>query len=170
MGSSLLRLIKERRSVRRYITKPVSGRHLKRVLEAGRWAPSGLNNQPWRFAVIRDTSLKKRLAKLTESASVVRSADVIISVFLDKKTVYNRTKDIQAIGAAMQNMLLEAHSLGLGSCWLGEILNKKEKVCRLLKAPSGYELMGFISLGWPKRKKRSSKRKRLDTLIYNTPD
>jgi len=168
MRPSALRLIKERRSVRRYTKKTIPVHYVKRVLEAGQWAPSGLNNQPWRFAVIKDPHIKNKLAALTESAGVVRSARVIISVFLDKKAVYNRTKDLQAIGACMQNMLLEAHSLGLGSCWLGEILNKKEKACGLLKTPPGYELMGFISLGWPNKRKPRSSRKKLDNLIFKT--
>jgi nitroreductase len=101
---------------------------------------------------------------------VVRSASVIISVFLDKKTVYNRTKDVQAVGACMQNMLLEAHSLGLGACWLGEILNQKRRVSALLKTPSHYELMGFISLGWSKKRRYNSNRKRLGNLIFKEYD
>ena len=112
-------------------------------------------------------SLKEGLARLTESSYVVRSANLLISIFLDKKASYNRAKDLQAIGACIQNMLLEAQSLGLGTCWLGEILNKEKKVCRLLKAPSHYELMAVISLGWPKKRRVRGNRKRLNSLIYN---
>lgn len=167
MSNSILRLIKQRRSIRKYTPRRISQNLIMRILEAGQWAPSGLNNQPWRFAIIRDSLLKSKLALLTESSDIVHSANVLIAVFLDKKAVYNRTKDIQAIGACIQNMLLEAHYLGLGGCWLGEILNQKYKVCRLLSASSRYELMAILSLGWPKKKSHTTSRKKLKHLIIN---
>ncbi len=168
MMKSILHLIKNRRSVRRYSDKGVPGAAVRRVLEAGRWAPSGLNNQPCRFIVVKDPGIKDRMAALTESSAAVRSARVLIAVFLDKKVMYNRTKDIQAAGACMQNMLLEAHALELGACWLGEILNKKKDARGLLGAPKTYELMGVISLGWPARGRRGSSRKSLKSLVYKT--
>jgi len=166
MAVSLLRLIKQRRSIRKYTQKHIAQDLITRILEAGRWAPSGLNNQPWRFITVRDPLLKTRLAKLTESSSTVHSANVIISVFLDRRAIYNRTKDAQAAGACIQNMLLEAHSMGLGACWLGEILNQKKNVCRLLGTPSHYELMALISLGWVKKRSYKGSRKNLKSLVY----
>ena len=161
-----LEAIKTRRSIRKYKSTPVDDKTLELVLEAGRWAPSGLNNQPWRFRVVRDPLLKEGMARLTESSYTIYSADILICVFLDRSAVYNRTKDLQAVGACIQNMLLEAHSLGIGACWLGEILNQKKRVARLLKTPSSYELMTIISLGWPVKKKGRGKRKKLERLIY----
>ncbi|HEC68845.1 MAG TPA: hypothetical protein ENI31_00960 [Candidatus Omnitrophica bacterium] len=72
-----------------------------------------------------------------------------------------------AIGACIQNMLLCAQELGIGSCWLGEILNKKEKVRKLLNIDKNYELMAVVSIGYPLKKPNKGKRKRLKTLILD---
>jgi len=103
--------------------------------------PSGKNNQPWKFAIIRNPSLKEVLANLTHSRSIIQGAPVCIAVFLDHSRVYDKTKDVQAIGACIQNMLLTIHSLGLGGIWLGEILKNKERVAELLGAGKDLELM-----------------------------
>ncbi|HNU74645.1 MAG TPA: nitroreductase family protein, partial [Deltaproteobacteria bacterium] len=72
--------IRQRRSIRRFTREPVSDDLVEEILDAARWAPSGLNNQPWRFAVIRDARVKERLASLTRYGAIIRSADVIIAV------------------------------------------------------------------------------------------
>ena len=158
--------IRGRRSIRRYRPRLPKDMDIERILDAGRWAPSGLNNQPWQFVIIKNRSLKEKLSRLTESSGTVIAASALIAVLLDKKRVYNKTKDIQATGACIQNMLLEAHALGLGSCWLGEILNKESKVRRLLRIPAQYELMAVISLGWPLNRRRKGRRKNLKKIIY----
>ena len=80
--------------------------------------------------------------------------------------MYDRTKDVQSIGACIQNMLLALHSLGLGGVWLGEILKKKEMVNELLGAPESYEMMAVVALGYPAIKKRTSERKGSSELVY----
>ena len=94
----------------------------------GSWAPSGLNNQPWRFVIVRDSQLRSDLADCTKYGKIIRNAPVCIAVFMDQSKSYDRVKDLQAIGACIQNMLLSIHDLGLGAVWLGEILNKKGKL------------------------------------------
>ena len=139
----------ERRSIRHFSDRPITDELVDAILEAGRWAPSGLNNQPWRFAVIRNPELRLKIAKLTKYHRIIEEAPVIISVFLDNSVLYHREKDIQSVGAALQNMLLMAHSLELGAVWLGEILNNGESVCKLLDLPPRYELMAVIAAGYP---------------------
>jgi nitroreductase len=73
-------------------------------------------------------------------------------------------KDLLAIGACIQNMILKAHSLGIGTCWLGEILNKKEMVNRLYSLPSSLELTAVIALGYPAETPKSH-RKKIEELI-----
>jgi nitroreductase len=119
-------------------------------MESGLWAPSGRNNQPWKFAVIRDSTLKGSLSSFTHYGSVIKNAPVCIAVFLDHARVYDRTKDVQAVGASIQNMLLTIHSMGLGGVWLGEILKNKEKVGELLGAGKDLELMAVVALGYPR--------------------
>ncbi|HPL88604.1 MAG TPA: nitroreductase, partial [Deltaproteobacteria bacterium] len=138
--------IRQRRSIRRFTREPVSDDLVEEILDAARWAPSGLNNQPWRFAVIRDARVKERLASLTRYGSIIRSADVVIAVFFDTASGYDRTKDLQSIGACIQNMLLAIHESGLGGVWLGEILKSSSEVKSLLQAPDAYEFMAAVAV------------------------
>lgn len=142
-------LIRTRRSIRKFTDDPVSDETIGKIIEAGIWAPSGLNNQPWRFAVIKDDELKKEISTLTHYSKIVLSADVLISVFLDNAASYDRTKDVQAIGACIQNMLLYIHSVGLGAVWLGEILKNRDRLLSMIDGPGDYELMAVIALGHP---------------------
>jgi nitroreductase len=149
LGRNILDTIKSRRSVRKFLPLPVEDSIIRDILEAGRWAPSGLNNQPWRFVVIRDESTANSLAECTKYGHIIRNAQLLIAVFLDRNAMYDYIKDSQACGAAIQNMLLAAHDSGLGAVWLGEILNKKEEVGHILKAPESLELMAVIAIGYP---------------------
>ncbi|HNY64320.1 MAG TPA: nitroreductase [Deltaproteobacteria bacterium] len=159
--------IRDRRSVRKFTGEPVPDELVEDVLEAGRWAPSGLNNQPWRFAVIRDRALKEELSCLTAYKAIVAGADVIIAVFFDTAAGYDRTKDLQGIGACIQNMLLAIHDLGLGGVWLGEILRSSAQVKALLGAPDSYEFMAAIALGHPQgRPPRAPGSKPLADLVF----
>jgi len=161
----ILDLIKSRRSVREFTDELIDDQQIEKILEAGRWAPSGLNNQPWRFCIIRDEKIKDELAKLTHYGSIIKNAPISIVVFLSLNESYDRTKDVMAVGACIQNMLLTIHSLGLGGVWLGEILKNKETVNEILNVPKNNELMAIIALGNPKPKNRKSSRKKLGELI-----
>jgi len=157
--------ITTRRSVRQFTKEPVSDEAVDQILESGLWAPSGKNNQPWKFAVIRDLTLKEPLAGLTHSRSIIQGAAVCIAVFLDHTRVYDRTKDVQAAGACIQNMLLTIHSLGLGGIWLGEILKNKEKVAKLLGAGEDLELMAVVAIGWPAKRSGAGERDSLEKRV-----
>jgi nitroreductase len=162
---SVLETIRARRSVREFNDQNVSDEQIEQILETGRWAPSGLNNQPWRFVVIRNLHLKEQVAECTSYKRTIREANVLIAVFLDTNVMYDRTKDVQAIGACIQNMLLAIHDLGLGACWMGEILNRREEVEKLLKVPESFELMVILAIGYPRPRARSSSRRSLTELI-----
>ncbi len=158
--------IKTRRSVRGFTSEDVTDEIIEEILEAGRWAPSGLNNQAWRFIVVRNEETKVELSKLTRYGPTIKNAPVLIVVFLDREHMYHYVKDIQSIGACIQNMLLAIHSLGLGGVWLGEILKNKEMVNKVLGAPESYELMAVVALGHPVKKTRRSDRKNLSELVF----
>ncbi len=158
--------IKSRRSVRDFTHESVSDEVVGQILEAGRWAPSGLNNQAWRFIVVRSKETKAKLSKLTGYGHTINNAPVLIVVFLDKDHMYHYTKDVQSIGACIQNMLLAIHSMGLGGVWLGEILKNKEMVNKVLEGPDSYELMAVVALGHPVKKERVSERKSLNELVF----
>lgn len=158
--------IHRRRSVREFEDKDIENELIKEILLAGSWAPSGLNNQPWRFVVVKDRDTKDKLAGLTRYGHIIKGAPVCIAVFMDSEASYDRTKDCMAIGACNQNMLLATHALGLGGVWLGEILKNKNEVRELLGAPETLELMAVLAIGYPTPEERSSTRKELGEIAY----
>ncbi len=165
LRNPVLEAIYSRRSVRHFTDEPVAPELIEEIIRAGTWAPSGLNNQPWRFAVVTGRELKARFEPLTKYRKVIEMAPVLIPVFVDKKAMYNEVKDHQAMGACIQNMLLAAHSLGLGAVWLGEILKSADQVRQLLSLPENLELMAVIALGHPAHRNQSSTRKGLAEVI-----
>ncbi len=163
--NTMLDSIKHRRSIRRFKNQVVDESLVEEIIEAGIWAPSGLNNQPWKFVIIRSSSTKDQLATLTRYGKIIQQAPVCIAVFLDTAASYDRTKDIQAIGACIQNMLLAIHALGLGGVWLGEILKNRVKVNELLGVSSALEFMALIALGYPDEHPVTATRKKREEVI-----
>ncbi|UCG79027.1 MAG: nitroreductase [Nitrospirota bacterium] len=161
----LLDGIYTRRSIRYFTDEPVDKDHLIEMIKAGTWAPSGLNNQPWRFVIINDRAMLIKLSSLTKYKRIIEESRSCIAVYVDKKAMYNDVKDHQAIGACIQNMLLAAHALGLGSVWLGEILNKSDSVNSLLDISDEMGLMAVIAIGHPADRKATSKRRDISEVI-----
>lgn len=160
----LLDIIRSRRSIRKYNKEPVADIKINEILEAARWAPSGLNNQPWRFVIIKDESFRRKISELTHYSSIVSGSDFCIAVFYNQPAGYNRDKDLMSIGASIQNMLLYAHDAGIGSVWLGEILKNKEKINTLLGIDSSNEFMALVAFGFP-GEEGVSDRKKMNELI-----
>jgi len=156
--------IKQRRSIRQYTKEVPKDKDIRKIIEAGIWAPSGLNNQPWKFKTVSGDK-KNNLVKFTKYGDVLKDAPLAICVFLDNGATYNREKDIMAVGACIQNMLLQAYELGLSTCWLGEILNRKEDVEKSVGADSDYELMAVITLGYSDEEVTKGCRKGLKSFI-----
>ena len=101
----LKQAIEKRKSIRKFNGRKVSSDELSSVLKAGSLAPSGKNGQPWRFITIqKDKALLNSIADLTVYRDFVKTADCLICVFLDKTQSYNYIKDVQAIGACIQNI------------------------------------------------------------------
>ncbi len=161
----VLEAIYSRRSVRDYTEEPVPKETIYEIIRAGTWAPSGLNNQPWRFAIVQDAEKKEALAQLTRYGEIIRRAPVVIAVFVDREAMYHEVKDHQAMGACIQNMLLAIHALGLGGVWLGEILKNAQTVREILALPENLELMAVVALGHPKHRRQTSSRKPLEEVI-----
>jgi nitroreductase len=161
-------LVKTRRSIRKFLDVEVDKSKIEKIIEYGRWAPSGLNNQPWKTICITQKDILAELAKCTSSGKVLLSSKVALAIYLDKKQQYNYVKDIQGIGAFIQNILLGVHAEQLGACWLGEILNKTDKVNEILKIDSSqFELMAVIAIGVPTQEEltQSSERKSIDEIF-----
>ncbi len=163
--SAILKAIYERRSVRQFLDAPVSRDAVLEALKAACWAPSGLNNQPWRFAIVQDSANKEALAALTRYSATLKSAAVLVVVLLDREASYDHTKDCQAVGACLQNMLLAFHSMDLGAVWIGEILKNGDRVVETLKLPERLELMAVVAVGHPAHRNQKSHRRPIEELI-----
>ncbi|MFU8818957.1 MAG: nitroreductase family protein [Desulfurivibrio sp.] len=168
MTDPVLEAIYRRRSIRQFTGEEVAIDELREIVRAGIWAPSGLNNQPWRFVLIRDPQTRELLAEQTSYRKVVLAAPALIAVFLDREATYDQVKDHQAAGACIQNMLLAAEALGLGAVWLGQILKNREQVRRILELEERMDLMAVIALGHPAPGERHSQRKALEDFILKT--
>ena len=151
--------IRKRRSIREFTEQKVSLETLHKVIVAGIWAPSGLNNQPWRFVLVQNDEIREELAEQTTYSHIILAAPSLIVVLLDKSVMYNEVKDHQAAGACIQNMLLATEELGLGAVWLGQILQNKNEVSTILNLSDNYELMAVLAIGYPLHRNQKSQRK-----------
>jgi len=161
----MLNEIKNRRSIRKFTLDPIDDIIINQIIEMGMWAPSGLNNQPWKFVVVKNRECLEELSRQTTYSHIIQNAPVCIAVFLDTAESYHREKDIQAIGACLQNMLLTIHHLGFGGVWLGEILNNRKEVEKILDVPDSLELMSVVALGHPAEKKANGIRKSINQVV-----
>jgi len=83
----VIEAIKSRRSVREFTDDEVDDKTLLEIIDTGRWAPSGLNNQAWRFIIIRDIGTKEKLCVLTHYGAIIKNAPVLIAIFLDRNEI-----------------------------------------------------------------------------------
>jgi nitroreductase len=166
-----LETIAGRRSIRKFKDEPISDDSIKTILNAGIQAPSSKNRQPWRFVVVGQDRraemvrvMRASIERLEEqgidigsakwTANVMEQAPVTVFVF-DADTP--RTKlpwegggdfvNVQSIGAAIQNMLLAALDLGLGSLWICDVLYAYDDLCDWLKQE--HQMIAAISFGYP---------------------
>lgn len=139
--------IKDRRSIRKYKMDTVPEDLVVKILDAGRWAPSAGNRQPWSFIVLNDVEVKRRVAEATTYGKFLAEAPLGIAVVIDPQASNHPVED----GAiATQNMLLAAHALGLGACWIGSYNSVyEEKVKEILGIPKDKRLLSIISIGFP---------------------
>jgi len=167
--NDLMDLIKSRRSVRNFVYKKIDNQMIKEIIDCGRWAPSGRNSQPWKVCIVSHPTVKRMIAENSKYGGIIESAFLNFVVFLDLERGYDRVKDILAIGAFIQNLLLAVHAKGLGAVWIGEILKNKDKVCEIFKySPEKYELMGVLTIGLideSLEKKEKRERRPLDEFV-----
>lgn len=168
----VLELIKKRRSIRDYLDKKVENDKLFKVLEAGRWSPSSGNVQNWRFVVINDEAIKSRLADACLGQYWIMNAPLLIAVLSDDSKLRllfgqrgEMSYSIQNCSVAMQNMMLEAENLGLGTSWVGAY--DEEKILRILRvADPNIVLRGIFAMGYSKNTPSPPVRIDLDKLVY----
>lgn len=178
----LLDLINKRRSVRSYLSQPISREDLLKCIEAARLAPSACNAQPWKFIIVDEPELKNRICERAFSGiysinRFVKDAPVLIIVisekgkFLSKVGQYIRDTRYYLIdiGIACEHLILQAQELGIGSCWIGWFNEKAIK--QELEIPQERKIDVIISLGYYKQEKitKKSSRKTLEQICaFNT--
>ena len=129
----ILEAIKGRRSIRKYKKDPLYEEQVTQILEAGRWAPSRGNSQPWKFIVLKNTQGRGDLAEAIPTGKFLAEASLGIAVVVDPKASKHPE---QEGAAAIQNMLLAAHGLGLGTCWISvHGTDCEEKAKQVLQIP-----------------------------------
>ncbi len=145
MAKDTISAIMERRSVRKYVDKPIPEEDLKTILEAGRQAPSAANRQPWHFVVVRDPEQKKKVAEACSDQTWMAAAGVIIAG-IGKPSVNEKWYAVD-VAIAMQNMILAATALGYGTCWIGAF--DEQQVARLLGVPGDCKVVALTPVGVP---------------------
>jgi nitroreductase len=162
--------IKKRRSIRAFKKQDVPEEIVEKLIDAARWASSAGNIQPWEFVIIRNHDVKEELVKAADQA-FVEEAPVVIVVCANEKLssmgygVRGRTLYcIQDTAAAIQNILLTAHSLGLGSCWIGAF--NEYKVKKAVNAPKGIRPIAIIPVGYANETPSQRNRRPLNQIMH----
>ncbi len=159
----ILEVIKTRRSIRKYKPALISEEQIDKILEAGRWAPSADNSQPWRFIVLRSEEIRKKLADTLTWGRFLSQAPLGIAITVNPRASNHPVEDG---AAATQNMLLEAHSLGLGACWIGTYgSGNEESAKKVLNVPKDERLLSVIAIGHPAESPQRTRRK-LDEVTF----
>jgi nitroreductase len=143
--------IRRRKSVRSYLDKPVEPAKLQRVLEAARLAPSANNRQEWRFVVVTDADLRRRLADEAAGQRFIGEAPVVIAACAETDR-HNMRCGIPCypidVAIAIDHLTLAAVAEGLGSCWIGAF--DPQKVRQILGIPGHIEVVELLPLGYPR--------------------
>jgi nitroreductase len=172
VANDVLDAIRYRRSVLRFESTPVGEDKVEAILEAGRWAPSWINKQPWSFIVIREQETKDELSEIVPTTFVqgLKEAPVCIAVTVDAdEDPYHHVEDG---AAATENMALAAYSLGLYTSWIGvyDLKNQKNSaeshVKEILELPKNYRVIALLPLGNVRHEVPKKDRKTLRQIVY----
>jgi len=162
---SVLEAIVQRRSIRKYKEKPIPKDLLYKILDAGRWAPSAHNSQPCMFIILEDEKVRRQVAEATTYGKFLAKAPVGVAVVVDPEATNHPAEDG---AAATQNMLLAAHALGLGACWIGSYSSVyEENVKEILGIPKNKILLSIVALGYPDEKAEKTRKSLDQTVLIN---
>jgi nitroreductase len=169
--------IKTRKSFRKYKPTPVSDQDLNKILEAARWAPSWKNSQCWRFIVVRDNEVKKKLADTLApgngAAEGIRNAPVTIVACAELQKAGFKQGQAETVkgdwymydvGLAMEHVCLAAAALGMGTVHVGLFDHKKAD--EVLQIPAGFTVVAISPLGYPEGEPRGPGRKELSEIVF----
>ncbi len=163
--------IRNRRAIRQFKPELIPDNAVSRILEAARWAPSPFNTQPWEFIIIKDKKTLKALSKFARYSGYLETVPMAIAVIVTP--VSGKFSWIEGIGEtrfaaamAVQNMMLAAWELGIGTCWVSI---ERDKVGEILKVPKTHFVLTVIPVGYPETtppKHDENQRKNLDDMLF----
>ncbi|MBB6217967.1 nitroreductase [Anaerosolibacter carboniphilus] len=175
----MLKEISSRRSIRKYIDKPVEDEKIIEIIESARLAPSGSNTQPWHFIVVKSDLTRQKLAEVSNNQKWMISAPVYvvcvadirsrteadIAISLDENSPQNELKQIiRDTSIAIEHLILSAENCGLGTCWVAWFT--QEKIRPILNIPSDKYVVGIITLGYSDESPKARPRKKLEQIIH----
>jgi len=164
----VMALLKGRRSIRRYRPDPVPDEMIEQLLEAGRWAPSASNRQPWHFIVVRDREILQEVAQHAAYYFIrwahVEEAPLLIVLCGDARNRVYRQFLHEDVGLAGSQIMLQAHVLGLGTCWIGGL--DRKAIGDILKVPDPVEVIGLLTVGFPAEDPEPPDRKSLAEIVH----
>ena len=167
----LLEVIKKRRSIRAYKKQDLPRDTIEKLIEAARWAPSAGNVQPWEFVVASSQRAKRELSMAAFEQKDLEEASVVIVVCADEKRAAEsygvRGKTLyclQDTAAAIQNILLTACSLGLGSCWIGAF--KEDEIRKVINAPEEMRPVALVPVGYSNEEPEDRSRRPLSEIVH----
>ena len=145
----ILEAIFTRRSIRKFTGEPISDQDMEMVIRAGFQAPSAHNYQPWEFIILRDKSNMERIAKVHTYAKMLPNAEagIIVCGDMNKQTMTGFL--IEDCSAAIQNILLAAHGIGLGAVWCGlyPVTHLTHEVAKVCSLPEHIVPVGLVVIG-----------------------
>ena len=157
-----LEALRSRRSCRRFADRPVGRELVEQVVDAGRLAATARNEQPWEFVVVTDPAVRCEIAAMTDYGPFIADAPVCVAVLAEATKYY-----LEDGSAATQNMLLAAHALGLGACWVaGDKKPYAPKIMKRLGAPAELRLVSLGALGWPEGDLPNPGKRSLEDVLH----
>lgn len=141
-------MLRKRKSVRSYVSDPVTNEELRTILEGARLAPSASNIQPWHFIIIKDAETRGKIAKGCRYGKFLSESPVVIIACGNKHASSHWYVVDTAI--ALEHVVLAATALGLGTCWIG--LFNEQEIRALVNLPAHFEIIALLALGYPREK------------------
>ena len=163
--------ITNRRSTRTFERRSVSEEQIEKLIDAARCAPSAGNIQPWEFIIIKEPHKKQQLSAAALDQTFITEAPVVIVVCANEarsgEGYGNRGVHlycIQDTAAAIENMLLAACAMRLGTCWVGAF--REELARKILNTPSHVRPVAIIPIGYPAEQPAPRRRRQISSVVH----
>ncbi|MEX0986915.1 MAG: nitroreductase family protein [Bacteroidales bacterium] len=167
---SPLSWIISRRSIRKYSDRVIPDEDIRKILRSAMYAPSAVNCQPWHFIVVTDKERFETIMDFHPNASFLKGASHAILVCGDEEMQHDQGYYIADCAASTQNLLLAAHAMGIGSCWIGVYprVKRVEMFRELFGLPEHIQPFALVSLGYPTGTKETPERFSQEKIHYNS--